>query len=97
MPPEIPNPDDPITPRIVKWIVLPIIVAILISMVFDLQFNQWKCSREAKRQGYLESEYFPAYRFSPASCVCRKKIRPDGTVDDFAKIVIDLQNKKLSW
>lgn len=97
MPPEIPNPNDPITPRIVKWIVFPIFAAFLISMAFDLQINQWKCSREAKRQGYLESEYYPAYRFTPANCVCRKKIRPDGSVDNYAKLVIDLQNKKLNW
>lgn len=97
MPPEIPNPDDSVTPWIVKWLVFPLLAGFLLLMAFDLQINQWKCSREAKKQGYLEGEYFPAYRFTPASCVCRKQVRPDGTIDDFAKMVIDLQNKKLSW
>ena len=97
MPPEIPNPNDPVTPWIVKWLVFPLLAVFLLLMVFDLQINQWKCGREAKRQGYLEGEYYPAYRFTPASCVCRKKVLPDGTVDDRAKMVIDLQNKKLRW
>jgi hypothetical protein len=98
MPPEIANPSDPVTPWIVKWIVFPMLAGTLLSMAFGLQINQWKCSsREAKRQGYLEGEYYPAYRFTPASCVCRKKVLPDGTVDDHAKMIIDLQNTKLSW
>lgn len=97
MPPWIPNPDDQVTPFIVKYIVLPFILVVFLLMALDTQLNQWKCTREAKRQGYLEGEYYPAYRFTPATCVLRKQLRPDGTVDKYAKKVIDLQNHKLEW
>lgn len=95
--PEKPDPNDPVTPWLLKWIFLPFVVVVFLVMAFDLQINQWKCSREAKRQGYLEGEYFPAYRFTAASCVCRKKPLPDGLVDEDAKLLLDLQNKKLNW
>jgi hypothetical protein len=97
MPPDIPEIDDPVTPWIFKWIVLPIMAAIFLMMILEVQIGEWKCDREAKRQGYLEGNYFPAYKFTPASCVCRKKVLPDGTVDENAKMVIDLENKELCW
>jgi hypothetical protein len=93
----VPDCNDPVTPWVIKWIAFPIITVIFLWMIIGLQINQWKCSREAKRQGYLEGEFSPAYRFTPASCVCRKKVMPDGTVDDNAKMVIDLLNKELCW
>jgi len=92
MPPVIPNSNDRITPAVVKWVVFPFTVVTFLLMALDLQINQWKCSREAKRQGYLEGEYYPAYRFTPAECDCKKKLKPDGTIDTYAKLVIDLQN-----
>jgi hypothetical protein len=36
-------------------------------------------------------------RFSPAECICVKQMKPDGTIDKSARLVIDLENKKLSW
>jgi hypothetical protein len=69
----------------------------VLFMCLEVQVNQWKCSREAKRQGYLEGNFIPHYRFSPAACICEKQIKPDGTIDNSARKVIDLENKKLFW
>jgi len=50
IPPEIPNPDDPVTPWFLKWIALPLFGGAILLAFCNVQFNQWKCSREAKRQ-----------------------------------------------
>ena len=97
MTPEIPNPDDRVTPWLLKWIFLPLFAGGALLMFLDVQINQWKCDREAKRQGYLEGNFIPKYRFSPAACICEKQMKPDGTIDKSARLVIDLENKKLSW
>jgi len=91
------NPNDRVTPWILKWLVLPLIVGGFLLMCLEVQVNQWKCSREAKRQGYLEGNFIPQYRFSPAACICEKQITPDGTIDKSKRKVIELENKKLSW
>ena len=91
------NPNDRVTPWVLKWIFLPLIVGGFLLMCLEVQFNQWKCSREAKRQGYLEGDFTPRYRFNPAPCVCEGQTRPDGTIDASARKVIDLENRKLSW
>lgn len=94
----MPNPDDPITPWVLKWIILPFVVTALILMVGELQINIWKCDREAKRQGYLEGTYVSPNRIgSGEACICRKKQREDGTIDPYAKLVIDLEDRKLPW
>jgi hypothetical protein len=97
MTPDIPDPNDRITPWILKWIVLPILGGGLLLMFLEVQVNQWKCSREAKRQGYLEGVYSPRFRFSPAVCTLEKQIKPDGTTDKSARKVIDLTNNTLNW
>ena len=96
MMPEI-NPKDLVSPWVLKWIVVPLIVGGLFLMCLEVQVNQWKCDREAKRQGYLEGRFIPQYRFNPAACICEKQIKPDGTIDKSARKVIDLSNKKLNW
>ncbi len=80
-----------------KWIFLPLFAGGALLMFLDVQINQWKCDREAKRQGYLEGNFIPKYRFNPAACICEKQMKPDGTIDKSARLVIDLENKKLSW
>ncbi len=98
MPPEIPNPDDPVTPWLLKWIFLPLFGGALLIVFGGVQINQWKCNREAKRQGYLQGNYFPPNRVGIGeACICEKKLRPDGTVDSSARLVIDLEHRKLSW
>jgi hypothetical protein len=98
MPPEIPNPDDPVTPWLLKWIFLPLFGGALILAFGRVQINQWKCDRTAKKQGYLKGNYIPPNRAGVGeACICEKRLRPDGTVDTSARLDIDLENKKLSW
>jgi len=98
MTPEIPKPDDPVTPWLLKWIFLPLFGGALLIVFSGVQINQWKCNGEAKRQGYLQGSYVPANRVGVGeACVCEKKLRPDGTVDSAARLVIDLEHGKLSW
>lgn len=98
MPPEIPKPDDSVTPRLLKWIFLPLFVGALLIAFGGVQINQWKCNREAKRQGYLQGNYIPANRVGVGEvCICENSLKPDGTVDSSARLVIDLEHRKLSW
>jgi hypothetical protein len=98
MTPEMPNPNDRLTPWLLKWIFLPLFGGALLNAFGGVQINSWKCTREAKRQGYLHGKYIPPNRVGVGeACICEGKIRPDGTVDSSAKLVIDLGNKKLSW
>jgi hypothetical protein len=65
MTPEIPNPDDRVTPWLLKRIFLPLFAGDALLMFLDVQINQWKCDREAKRQGYLEGNFIPKYQVQP--------------------------------
>jgi hypothetical protein len=98
MTPEMPNPNDRITPWLLKWIFLPLFGGALLLAFGRVQINVWKCSREAKRQGYLQGNYIPPNRVGMGeACICEKRLNPDGTVNPSAKLVIDLENRKLSW
>jgi hypothetical protein len=98
MPPEIPNPDDPVTPWLLKWVFLPLFGGSLFIVFGGVQINQWKCNREAKRQGYLQGDYIPPNRVGVGEAlICEKKLGPDGTVDSSARLIIDLEHRKLTW
>ena len=98
MTPELPKPDDLVTPWLLKWIFLPLFGGALLIAFGRVQIQSWKCTREAKRQGYLQGNYIPADRVGVGeACICKEKLRPDGTVDAAARLVIDLEHKKLSW
>jgi len=98
MTPEFPKPNDLVTPWLLKWIFLPLFGSALIIAFGGAQINSWKCSREAKKQGYLQGNYVQPNRVGVGeACICEKKLKPDGTVDSSARLVIDLENKKLSW
>ena len=98
MPPEIPNTDDPVTPWLLKLIFLPLFGGAMLIAFGGVQINHWKCSREAKRQGYLQGHYIPPNRVGVGeACICEERLRPDGTVDSTARLVIDLEHRKLSW
>lgn len=98
MAPDIPKPNDPVTPWLLKWIFLPLFGGAILIAFGRVQINSWKCSREAKRQGYLQGSYIPADRVGVGeACICEKKLRPGGTVDSSARLIIDLEHKKLSW
>jgi len=97
IPSEIPNQDDPVTPWFLKWVSLPLFEGAILLALCNVQINQWKCSREAKRQGYLEGNYVPSNKGTPAACICEKQRKSDGTIDNSARLVIDLENRKLHW
>jgi hypothetical protein len=98
MPPDIPNPDDPVTPLLLKWVFLPLFGGSLLTVFGGVQINQWKCNTEATRQGYLQGDYIPPNRVGVGeACICEKKLRPDGTVDSSARLIIDLENRNLTW
>jgi hypothetical protein len=98
MPPEIPDPHDRVTPWLLKWIFLPLFGGACIIVFGGVQINQWKCDKTAKKQGFLQGNYIPANRVGVGeACICEKKLRPDGTVDSSARLVIDLEYRKLSW
>jgi hypothetical protein len=98
MTPEMPNPNDRVTPWLLKWIFLPLFGGALLIAFGGVQINSWKCTREAKRRGYMHGNYVPPNRVGIGeACICEGKLRPDGTVDSSARLIIDLENKKLSW
>jgi hypothetical protein len=97
MPPEIPNPDDPVTQWLLKWVFVPLFGGALLIVFGGVQMNQWKCNREAKRQGYLQGDYIPPNRLGVGeACICENKLRPDETVDSSARLIIDLEHRKLT-
>lgn len=92
------KPDDVVTPWFLKWIFLPFIAGFLLLSIAQDQIKSWKCSREAKRQGYLRGQLIPGGRFGNGrACVCEDKLLPNGEVDTKAKLTIDLENRNLSW
>jgi hypothetical protein len=95
---EIKNPDDRVTPWLLKWIFLPLFGGALLIAFGGVQISQWKCDREVKRQGYLQGNYIPPNRVDVGeACICEKKLRIDGTVDSSARLVIDLEHRNLTW
>lgn len=81
---------DLVTWRFAKWLLLPFIGIIFVFIIYKLQINQWKCEKIAKDKGYLEGNYIPGNRGVGKACICSKKIRPDGTIDNNERLVIDL-------
>jgi len=60
--------------------------------------DRFDISLEAKRQGYLQGNYILPNRVGVGeACICEEKLRPDGTVNSAARLVIDLEHRKLSW
>ncbi len=90
--------NDLLTLWLLKWVVIPLLCGISLLVFGNVQINQWKCNREAKRQGYLQGMYRPRDRVGLGEkCICKEKMRPDGSIETSAKLIIDLENKGLSW
>jgi hypothetical protein len=74
-----------------KWIVGPLLVFGLVALFVSLEVMTRRCQRMAEERGYLESTYFPSNRAGfGEQCVCRRKQNPDGTIDEKAELVINL-------
>lgn len=74
---------------------MPLFGGTLLIAFGRVQINSWKCNREAKKQGYLHGNYIPPNRVGVGeACICEEKLRPDGTVDSAARLVIDLWNTR---
>jgi len=76
---------------LLKWIVGPLFAVGLIAWLINLEVMKHKCRRMAEERGYIEATYIPPNRAGfGEQCICRKKRNPDGTIDERAKLVIDL-------
>ena len=67
------NPNDRVTPWVLKWIFLPLIVGGFLLMCLEVQFNQWKCSREAKGKDTLKGISSPATGSIPRHAYAKGK------------------------
>jgi len=85
-----PSP-DPIGLWLFKWIVGPLIAVALIGWVIHFEVMKHKCRAMAEDRGYLEATYIPPNRAGfGEQCICRRRRNADGTVDEKAKLVINL-------
>jgi hypothetical protein len=82
---------DPVGVWLVKWIVAPLIAIGLIGWIIHLEVMKHRCRKMAEGLGYIESTYIPASRWGfGEECLCRKKRNPGGTIDENAKLAINL-------
>jgi hypothetical protein len=76
---------------LLKWVIGPLLAIGLIAWLINLEVMKHKCRKMAEERGYIEVTYIPPNRAGfGEQCICRKKQNPDGTIDDKAKLVIDL-------
>jgi hypothetical protein len=87
------NP-GPLDMWLLKWIVSPIIAILLIRIIWcfsDFKVMEYKCQRMAEERGYIEATYIPPNRLGfGEECICKMKRNPDGTIDENARLVINL-------
>jgi len=83
---------DPIGLWLFKWIIGPLVVLGITAVVIDIGTMQYKGRVLCKEYGYIESTYIPPNRVGDGEkYIFRKKYNPDGTIDEAAKLVIDLE------
>ncbi|MBM4148260.1 MAG: hypothetical protein FJ224_04375 [Lentisphaerae bacterium] len=74
-----------------KWVVGPLLALGLIVWLVNLEVMKYKCRKMAEDRGYIEATYIPPNGAGfGEQCICWKKRNPDGTIDEKAKIVINL-------
>ena len=82
---------DPLGVWVLKWVVGPILLVAVVMLAVDLGSAMRECRKMADERGYIEAEYVPANSAGiGAKCICRGKRNEDGTVDETAKLVIEL-------
>ena len=82
---------DPIGLWLLKWIFGPLVAIGLIVWVVNFKVMQHKGQEMCVERGYLESTYIPPNRAGfGEQYIFRKKRNPDGTIDEKAKLVIEL-------
>ena len=82
---------DPIGLWLFKWVYVPLVALLVLAWTIDLEVMKRRCNKMAKERGYLEATYIPASRAGiGAQCICRKRLKPDGSCDETARLVIDL-------
>lgn len=77
---------------LLKWVVGPIVAMFVIWTVVRMEIMKYKCQQIAEELGYIESTFVPRGWRSvmPEECICQKKLNPDGTIDENATQVINL-------
>jgi hypothetical protein len=73
-----------------KWVIVPFAVLYLIWTFASIEFMKYTCQRMAEELGYIESTYIPTRSGTGEECICKMKRNPDGTIDENARLVIDL-------
>ena len=69
----------------------PLAALALLAWFINFEYMKYKCRMMARERGYLEATYYPPNRAGISEqCVCRKKLNADGTLDELARLVIDL-------
>ena len=82
---------DPIGLWLVKWVVGPLLFIGMAAWFIRLHQMGRQCQAMAEERGYIEGRYSPPNRAGfGEECVCRKKLNPDGTTNEAARLVIDL-------
>lgn len=74
-----------------KWIFGPIIVIGLIAWFIHFEVMKHRGRELCAELGYIECTYIPPNRAGLGEeYIFRKKLNPDGTIDEKAKLVINL-------
>jgi hypothetical protein len=76
---------------LLKWVVAPVLVIGVVGWLIQFEVMKYKCRKIAEERGYIESTYIPPDRLGFGErCICRRKLNPDGSVDETAKLRINL-------
>ena len=75
---------------LMKWVIVPFALFYLIWTLVSIEFMKYKCQRIAEELRYIESSYIPTRSRTGEECICKMKPNPDGTIDENAMLVIDL-------
>ncbi len=81
---------SPLDMWLLRWVIAPFAVLYLIWTLVSNEFMKYRCQRIAEELGYIESTYFPTRDGTGESCICKMKRNPDGSIDENARLVIDL-------
>ena len=82
---------DPIGLWLLKWIMIPLLILWFSITLVDLEIMKYKGKKLCEEYGYIESSYIPPNRVGYGEkYIFRKKVNPDGSIDETAKRTINL-------